>query len=298
MNGNPAWIRGGSAAAERPNLVAEHPFVAAAKKDKTMSNAGTHQKLSGRVAIVTGATSGIGKATAELFADEGAIVVITGRRSELGRAVVEQIASKGGRARYIQADHTQPDDCQRVVETAVEEFGRIDILFNNAGVVIGGTAEQTSEPEWDLTLALNVTAVWRMSKLVLPHMRAQGGGVIVNNASDWGLVGGKEAVAYCASKGAVVQMTRAMALDHARENIRINAVCPGDTLVERWLMEGYFEGGTSVDQLSIMEDGNHLPMGRVGQADEIARAVLFLASDDSSYVTGVALPVDGGNTAR
>jgi NAD(P)-dependent dehydrogenase (short-subunit alcohol dehydrogenase family) len=129
-------------------------------------------------------------------------------------------------------------------------------------------------------------------------MRAQGGGVIVNNASDWGLVGGKEAVAYCASKGAVVQLTRAMALDHARENIRINAVCPGDTFVERWLTEGYFEGGTGVDQPSLLEDGSHLPMGRVGQADEIARAVLFLASDDSSYVTGVALPVDGGNTAR
>lgn len=263
-----------------------------------MSDAGSHQKLSGRVAIVTGATSGIGKATAVLFANEGAVVVITGRRSELGRAVVEEIASTGGRARYIQADHTQPADCQRVVETAVEEFGRIDILFNNAGVVISGTAEETSESEWDLTLALNVTAVWRMSKLVLPYMRAQGGGVIVNNASDWGLVGGKEAVAYCASKGAVVQLTRAMALDHARENIRINAVCPGDTFVERWQTQGYFQGGTGVDKLSIMEDGRDLPMGRVGQADEIARAALFLASDDSSFVTGAALAVDGGNTAQ
>lgn len=263
-----------------------------------MSDAATKGKLADRVAIVTGATSGIGKSTAILFAKEGAVVVITGRRAELGRAVVEEIASNGGRARYIQADHTQPDDCHRVVETVIKEYGRVDILFNNAGVVISGTAEETNESEWAATLDLNVTAVWRMSRLVLPHMRAQGGGVIVNNASDWGLVGGKEAVAYCASKGAVVQMTRAMALDHARENIRINAVCPGDTFVERWATEGTFQGGSGVDQLSVIDEASGLPMGRVGRVEEIARAVLFLASSDSSYVTGAALAVDGGNTAR
>lgn len=131
-----------------------------------------------------------------------------------------------------------------------------------------------------------------MSKLVLPHMRGQHKGVIINIASDWELVGGKRAVAYCASKGAVDLMTRAMAMDHANEGIRINAVCPGDTFVERWQSDGYFRGETSVDQLSIIEDAKDLPMGRVANPDEIAGAILFLASDDSSCVTGVALHVD------
>jgi len=255
-------------------------------------------KLAGRVALVTGATSGIGAATAGLFAGEGAAVVVTGRRVEHGEALAERIARDGGRALYVQADHTREADCRRVVDEAVSAFGRIDILFNNAGVVVDGTAEETSEDVWASTLALNVTAVWRMSKLVLPHMRAGGGGAIVNNASDWGLVGGARAVAYCASKGAVVQMTRAMALDHASENIRINAVCPGDTFVERWREQGYFLGGTRVDPEEISADALELPMRRVGKAEEIARAVLFLASDDASYVTGAALPVDGGNTAQ
>lgn len=261
-------------------------------------NKATSGKLSERVVLITGGTSGIGKATADLFASEGAIVVITGRRSQLGQTVVEEIEKAGGRAGFIQADHTKPEDCQQVVEKVIEQYSRVDILFNNAGVVIDGNAEETSEDEWDATIALNVTAVWRMSKLVLPSMRAQGGGVIINNASDWGLVGGKRAVAYCSSKGAVVQMTRAMALDHASENIRINAVCPGDTFVERWVTEGYFQGGSSLDRRHVLEDAKDLPMGRVATAGEIAKAVLFLASDDSSYVTGLALAVDGGNTAR
>jgi NAD(P)-dependent dehydrogenase (short-subunit alcohol dehydrogenase family) len=255
-------------------------------------------ELAERTALITGGTSGIGKSTAMLFANEGAAVVITGRRSELGRRVVEEIESYGGHASFHYADHTQPDDCSEVVDKVIDEFGRVDILVNNAGVVIGGTAEETSESEWALTLAINVTAVWRMSKLVIPHMRVQGRGVIINNASDWGLVGGKRAVAYCSSKGAVVQMTRAMALDHARENIRINAICPGDTFVERWLTDGYFQGSPGVEMQSVIEDARSLPIGRVADATEIARAILFLASDDSSYVTGIALPVDGGNSAQ
>jgi NAD(P)-dependent dehydrogenase (short-subunit alcohol dehydrogenase family) len=137
-----------------------------------------------------------------------------------------------------------------------------------------------------------------MSRLVLPHFRAQGSGVIINNASDWGLVGGKNALAYCVSKGAVVQMTRALALDHARENIRVNAVCPGDTFVERWVEKGYFEDSDPVTVAqALTETGAALPLGRVGHAEEVAKVVLFLACDDASFVTGVLLPVDGGNTA-
>jgi NAD(P)-dependent dehydrogenase (short-subunit alcohol dehydrogenase family) len=256
-------------------------------------------RLFGRVAIITGGTSGIGKVTALLFATEGATVVITGRRAKLGEAVVAAIKENGGGALFIAADHIQLEDCRRVVDKTLAEYGRVDILFNNAGVVMGGRAEDTSEEDWQYTLNLNVTAVWRMSRLVIPHMRNQGGGVIVNNASDWGVVGARDAVVYCVSKGAVVQMTRAMALDHARENIRINAVCPGDTFVERWLEAGYFKGSEPKSRKEIIrEAADSVPTGRVAQAEEIAKAVLFLASDDSSAMTGGLLLMDGGNTAQ
>jgi meso-butanediol dehydrogenase/(S,S)-butanediol dehydrogenase/diacetyl reductase len=165
--------------------------------------------------------------------------------------------------------------------------------------VTGGTAETTSEEVWNATLAINVTAVWRMSKLVIPHMRRQGKGVIVNNGSDWSVVAGRDAFPYVMSKGAVAMMTKAMALDHARENIRVNAVCPGDTFVDRWLEKGYFEGSEAVTMEEAMkESSGYIPMGRFGKPEEIAQAVLFLASDDSSFVTGHLLLVDGGNTAQ
>jgi NAD(P)-dependent dehydrogenase (short-subunit alcohol dehydrogenase family) len=254
-------------------------------------------RLKNKVALITGATSGIGRATALVFAAEGARVAFTGRRREKGEALQAEIRASGGEAHYITADHAQLADCQQALAETLTAYGRLDILFNNAGHVVGGTAETTTEADWAETLLLNVTGVWRMSKLTLPVMRAQGGGVIINNASDWGLVAGRNSVAYCTSKGAVVQMTRAMAVDHARENIRINAVCPGDTFVERWTTEGYHR--KAVDDLDEMLKGmgQDLPMGRVGRAEEIAKAVLFLACDDSSFMTGAALVVDGGNTA-
>lgn len=256
-------------------------------------------RLQGKSAIVTGATSGIGAATAALFAAEGASVLITGRRGEHGEAVAASIRARGGACRFVRADHTLDEDCRAVVDAALGESGGIDILFNNAGIVTSGTAESLSEDVWARTLAINVTAVWRMSRLVLPHMRAAGGGVIINNASDWAVVGAPNALPYAVSKGAVAQMTRSMALDHARENIRVNAVCPGDTLVERWLEQGYFEEEAPVSREQAMhESAAYIPMGRFAQAEEIARAVLFLASTDSSFVTGHLLLVDGGNTAQ
>lgn len=249
-------------------------------------------RLQNKVALITGGTSGIGKATVELFLQEGARVAFTGRRTELGNAIQEQTG-----ALFIQADHRFAADCHSCIEETLKIYGNIHILFNNAGIVTKGTAESISERDWQDTLDINITAVWRMSRLVMPIFRAQGGGVIVNNASDWGLVGASQAVAYAASKGAVIQMTRSMALDHARENIRVNAVCPGDTFVERWLQNGYFQ---NTDALSFAEarlsDG--IPLGRVAEAEEIARAVLFLASDESSFITGTTLAVDGGNTAQ
>jgi meso-butanediol dehydrogenase/(S,S)-butanediol dehydrogenase/diacetyl reductase len=249
-------------------------------------------RLKRKVALITGGTSGIGRATVKLFIEEGASVAFTGRRVELGK----QLANQTG-AHFIVADHRHTEDCQRSIHEVLEHFGRIDILFNNAGIVVSGTAESTSEKDWQETIDLNITAVWRMSKTVIPTMRAQGGGVIINNASDWGLVGATEAVAYAASKGAVVQMTRCMALDHANENIRVNAVCPGDTFVERWVQQGYFRGSGAVEETEARKSET-VPMGRVAEAGEIARAVLFLASEDSSFMTGATLVVDGGNTAQ
>jgi NAD(P)-dependent dehydrogenase (short-subunit alcohol dehydrogenase family) len=256
-------------------------------------------KLTGKVAIITGATSGIGKATALLFSVEGADLVITGRRGVLGQRLENEIRERGTRCVFVEADHSQADSCSRVVERTHAEFGRVDILFNNAGIVTSGTAETTSEEVWNETFAINVTAVWRMSKLVLPHMRKAGRGVIVNNGSDWSVVAGQDAFPYIASKGAVAMMTKAMALDYARENIRVNAVCPGDTLVDRWMEKGYFESSDPVTVEEAMKTSSaYIPMGRFGKPDEIAKAVLFLASDDSSFVTGHLLLVDGGNTAQ
>lgn len=256
-------------------------------------------KLEDKVVIITGATSGIGKATATLFAQEGARVVITGRRQNRGEGVVSEIQALGGICQFIQTDHTDAAACTRVVEQTLADHGRIDILFNNAGIVTSGTAETVTEEDWQATLAINVTAVWRMSRLVIPIMRKQGGGVIVNNGSDWAVVGARDALPYAVSKGAVAQMTRSMALDHAHENIRVNAVCPGDTFVERWLEEGYFEESDPVTREQAQaESAADIPMGRFADPLEIAKAVLFLASDDSSFVTGHLLLVDGGNTAQ
>jgi meso-butanediol dehydrogenase / (S,S)-butanediol dehydrogenase / diacetyl reductase len=257
------------------------------------------ERLSNKVTLITGATSGIGAATALLFAQEGARVVITGRRRERGEEVASAIQAAGGTCLFVQADHTNPTDCSQVVERALAEFGRLDILFNNAGIVTSGTAESVTEEDWNDTLAINVTAVWRMSRLVIPHMRSQGGGVIVNNASDWAVVGARDALPYAVSKGAVAQMTRSMALDHALEHIRVNAVCPGDTFVERWLESGYFEHDNPVTrEQAMLDSSSDIPMKRFAQPEEIAKAVLFLACDDSSFVTGQLLLVDGGNTAQ
>jgi len=256
-------------------------------------------RLKNKTAIITGGTSGIGKATALRFAEEGADLVVTGRRVSLGKVVEAECRQKGVRCVFVEADHSKVEDCQRVVETALKEFNRIDILFNNAGIVTKGTAETTSDETWQDTLNINVTAVWKMCQLVLPQMKKQGKGAIVNNGSDWSVVAGKNAFPYIMSKGAVGMMTKAMALDYARDGIRVNAVCPGDTFVDRWMEKGYFEGSDPVKiEDAIKEASEYLPMGRFGKPEEIANAVVFLASDEASFVTGHLLLVDGGNTAQ
>jgi meso-butanediol dehydrogenase/(S,S)-butanediol dehydrogenase/diacetyl reductase len=250
--------------------------------------------LDGRVALITGGNSGIGAATARLFAAEGARVVLAARDTAKGAAVVDGIRSAGGEARFVACDVRQPADCDAAVQVAADGYGRLDILFNNSGVVPSGRVTETSDETWLNTFAVNVHGVFYMSRAALRVMLAQGGGVIVNNASDWAIVGAQDATAYAASKGAVVQMTRSMALDYGRQGVRVNAVCPGDTMVERWRARQSDDDAFT----AYLEDlGEAFPLGRVGQAEEIARAVLFLASDASSYMTGQLLVVDGGNTA-
>jgi NAD(P)-dependent dehydrogenase (short-subunit alcohol dehydrogenase family) len=269
-----------------------HPQHVHAGKDYRMV-----LRLSGKVALITGGTSGIGEATAKVFAREGARVAITGRRVELGEAVVAQIKRSGGEAIFIAADVAQAEDCRRSIEETITAYGRIDILFNNAGIVTPGRLEETSVDDWMQTFDVNVKGTYLMMKLVLPIMRARGGGVIVNNASDWGIVGGPGYTAYSASKGAVVLLTKSVALEVARDHIRVNAICPGDTYIERWREDERRAGSISFEEeLRVM--GEDLPIGRVGTVEEIARSVLFLACDDSSFMTGAALIVDGGNTAR
>jgi NAD(P)-dependent dehydrogenase (short-subunit alcohol dehydrogenase family) len=256
-------------------------------------------RLAGKVAVITGATSGIGKATARLFAEEGCKVVLTGRRRALGAALEAELNASGGDVAYVPADHTRTEACREVVEIAVQKFGTIDILFNNAGIVTGGTAETTTDEVWEQTMAINVRAVWQMCKLVLPVMRAHGRGAIVNNGSDWSLIAGRDAFPYVTSKGAIALMTKSMALDYAADNIRVNAVCPGDTLVDRWSEQGYFQSTEPVSTENALQDSAaYIPLGRYARPEEIAKAVLFLASEDSSFVTGHLLLVDGGNTAQ
>lgn len=251
-------------------------------------------RLDGSVALITGASSGIGRATARLFAQEGARVMLAARREVLGREVQELIRAEGGIAEFTTCDVRRYDDCWHTVDETLRAFGQVDILYNNAGIVPSGTVTETSLETWDDVVATNISGTFYMCRAVLPQMIGQGKGVIINCGSDWSVVGGQQAAAYCATKGAVALMTKAMALDHARQGIRVNAICPGDTYVERW--DARLKPGQSLEEY-LSDQGKGFPMGRVAGVEEIARGVLFLASDDSSYMTGQILVLDGGNTA-
>ena len=251
-------------------------------------------RLKAKVALITGGTSGIGEATALLFAAEGARVGITGRNAQRGAGVVERIKERGGEGVFIRADVRVADDCRRAVDETVLAFGRVDILFNNAGVFYPQTAVECSEGEWDEQIDVNLKGTFLMSKFALAGMIARGSGVIVNNASGWRIVGGDHAVAYCASKGGVVLMTKAMAIDHGAQGIRVNCVCPGDVETPMLPADAKMRGLKWEDYIAGCAVR---PLGRVGTVEEIAKAVLFLASDDSSFMTGAAMVVDGGGTA-
>jgi NAD(P)-dependent dehydrogenase (short-subunit alcohol dehydrogenase family) len=251
-------------------------------------------RLKDKVAIVTGGTSGIGRATALLFAQEGARVAVVGRDPERGRQVVNEIHADGGEATFVRCDVRIPDECQRAVEKTLSAFGRLDVLFNNAGVYYANTVVGCTEQEWDDTIDISLKGTYLMSKYALPHMLEQGKGAIVNMASGWGLVGGNEAAAYCAAKGGVVLLTKAMAVDHSAQGIRVNCVCPGDVDTPMLVDDAQRRGMAWTD---YMAGAANRPMHRVGEPEEVARAVLFLASDEASFITGAALAVDGGGSA-
>jgi meso-butanediol dehydrogenase/(S,S)-butanediol dehydrogenase/diacetyl reductase len=252
--------------------------------------------LEGRVALVTGATSGIGSATARVFADAGAQVVLSGRSSAGAEATASAIAAVGGDTRIMLGDVTDSGFCDELVTFAVDEFGRLDVLANVAGTITRGDATSTSDEEWRQIMSVNVDSVFFMSRAAVRVMRTQSeGGTIVNLASTVGLVGSAGLPAYCASKGAVVLLTKSMALDHAAEGIRINALCPGavDTPM---LVSGHEKTGRTADEVFASNIAG-IPEGRIPSPDEIAQSMLYLASDASSHVTGIALPIDGGYVA-
>lgn len=251
-------------------------------------------RLAGKVALITGGASGIGRATALLFAHEGAAVSVVDVDEAGGRAVVQEIIEAGGRAIFVRCDVTQAADCQRAVQQTVEKLGSLDILFNNAGIIRRATVLETTEEEWDRVMAVNVKSVFLLSKYAIPIMAQAGGGVIINTASGWGLVGGRKAAAYCASKGAVVNLTRAMALDHGEQNIRVNCICPGDTDTPM-LRDEAQQLGEPYEK--FLAEAARRPLQRIGRVEDIAQAALYLASDASSFVTGTVLVVDGGGLA-
>jgi NAD(P)-dependent dehydrogenase (short-subunit alcohol dehydrogenase family) len=253
-------------------------------------------KLKDKVAVITGGAMGIGAATARLFAAEGALVVIGDVASEAAGLVVEAIADAGGQAAQYQVDVRQPDDVKRLLQRAISIFGGVDILVNNAGVALAKSTLETSLEEWEHVIGINLTGAWLCARAAIPAMIQRGGGVIVNVASNAGLVGFPNLAAYCASKGGLVQLTKAMALDCAPHRIRVNAVCPGHTRTP--MGDGFI--AAQPDPATFVREFINVqhPIGRMAEAEEVARAILFLASDDSSFITGSILAADGGYTAR
>jgi len=252
--------------------------------------------LKDKSAIITGGGTGIGKATALLFAREGARVLITGRREEKLKEVREIIQNDGYEIWHSPADISKENECKSLADLAIKLFGRVDILFNNAGVIFPGVTHETSTEKWNETFDVNVKGAYMMSKYVIPVMIDQGGGSIVNNASTFGLKGFPGISAYVASKGAVVQLTRSMALEYAKSGIRVNCICPG-AVVTPMITEGFLERHDNSKEAEELMISLH-PIGRMGQPEEIANAVKFLCDDNIGFMTGNMLSVDGGWIAK
>jgi len=260
-----------------------------------MLNTADVLNLTGKVAVVTGGASGIGLATAELLAGFGAHAVLLDINDELGERAVAGIRGQGGEASYYRCDVSSAEDCKRVAEEIDSACGRIDILFNNAGVIRRRTVVELEERDWDLVLDVSLKGVYLLSKYVIPIMERSGGGSIINSGSGWGLKGGDRAAAYCAAKAGVVNLTKAMAIDHGAQNIRVNCVSPGDT--DTPLLRDEAKQLRRDEAAFLVDSAKGRPLERLGTPRDIANAVLFLASDLSSWVTGSVLVVDGGGIA-
>lgn len=256
-------------------------------------------ELSGKVAIVSGGSLGIGRATAELLAAQGASVVLCGRRQEAVDDAVAAITSAGGKAIGVAADVSNSADAERIVRTAVESFGAVDILVNSAGIQTYGTVVETSEELWDKVFDINVKGIYLLAHFAIPEMEERGGGAIINVSSVQAFQSQKQVAAYTATKGAINALTRAMALDHAEQKIRVNTICPGsiDTPMLRHSADMFRGEGESVDDVVNAWGGAH-PIGRVGTGRDVAELICFLASDRATFITGGEFKVDGGLTAQ
>jgi NAD(P)-dependent dehydrogenase (short-subunit alcohol dehydrogenase family) len=251
-------------------------------------------RLASKVAFITGAGSGIGRACAELFAQQGAKVVLSGRRAEPLAAAVKQITEAGGDAISVLCDVTDSAQITRALQSAVDKFGSLNTIVNNAGVLFRGNAEQTPEAAWDELIDINLKGTFLVSRAALEFLRCASGGSIINIGSVYGIVGSKQRAAYAASKGGVTMLTRAMAMDHAHENIRVNCICP--SLVETEMARQLFANAPNPEE-ARRQRVSSIPMGRTGTPQEIAYLAAYLASDESAWVTGAALPIDGGEAA-
>ena len=252
------------------------------------------KQLKNKIAIITGANSGIGEATAMLFAREGAKVVVCARRPDAGQETVDKIKAEGNEAILAKCDVAKKEDIYAAVDLAVKTWGGVDIAMNNAGMALVKNVEETTDDEWDQVMNTNVKSIFHMSKAVIPHMRKRGGGAIINVASQLAMVAAPNFAVYTAGKGAILNFTRALALDHAKDNIRVNCLCPG--AVATPLLLNQFKGQDG-PQGGLQDLINMHPLGRLGKPEEQATAALFLASDASAFMTGAPLVVDGGYIA-
>jgi len=251
-------------------------------------------RLSGKVALITGGGTGIGRAIALAFAREGASVAVAGRRVEKLKEVLKEIEKLGSKATAVECDVTRAKDAERAVRETAKKFGKLNVLVNNAGILSVATVEKVSEEEWDRVMTVNLKGPFLMSRAALKEFRKAGGGAIVNIGSVMGLVAMQNRAAYSASKGGVTMLTKAMALDHAHENVRVNCICP--SLVETELVKGLFDDSEQGKALRKARVGT-IPLGRFGKPMDVAELAVFLASEESSWITGAAIPLDGGLTA-
>jgi NAD(P)-dependent dehydrogenase (short-subunit alcohol dehydrogenase family) len=251
-------------------------------------------RLSGKVAFITGGGTGIGRACALAFAAQGAQIAVAGRRKAALAGVVREIESSGGKALALTCDVVNRGAVEAAISSVALRFGRLNVIVNNAGAIVVGTAEETSDEDWSRVLATNLTGTFHVSRAAIPALRKSGGGSIVNIGSYLGIVGRRRRAAYCAAKAGLAGLTRAMALDHAQDNIRVNCVCPAIVETEMSLLSlSKAPDPEAARKQRIAE----LPLGRFGQPEDIALMALYLASDESSWVTGTVFPIDGGQTA-